>query len=55
MNVHPPIFASGMVALWNFDEGAGQIAHDAAGSHDAMLGTSANPDASDPTWVSSPF
>ncbi len=55
MYVHPPMLASGMVALWTFDEGTGQIAHDATGSHDAVLGTSANSDASDPTWITSPF
>jgi hypothetical protein len=49
-----PAPATGAVALWNFEEGSGQIAHDAAGSNDVQLGTSATPDSADPTWVISP-
>ncbi len=43
---------SGLVGYWQLDEGSGQSAEDLSYySNDATLGTSANPDASDPTWV----
>ena len=44
---------SGLVGYWRLDEGTGQTAEDlSVFSNNATLGTSANPDASDPTWVS---
>jgi hypothetical protein len=49
-----PAPTDGVVALWNFEEGSGQVAHDAVGAHDVQLGSSATPDAADPTWVVSP-
>ena len=45
--------AAGVVALWNFDEGSGQIAHDATTKHDMQLGEQAAPDEADPTWTAS--
>jgi mannosyl-glycoprotein endo-beta-N-acetylglucosaminidase len=43
---------SGLVGYWRLDEGTGQTGEDLSYySNDATLGTSANPDASDPTWV----
>jgi len=43
---------SGLVGYWRMDEGTGQTAEDLSFySNTATLGTSANPDASDPTWV----
>ena len=43
---------AGLVAYWNFDEGAGQAAYDtsAAGNH-GELGTSPGADGSDPLWI----
>jgi hypothetical protein len=49
-----PAPESGVIALWNFEEGSGQIAHDSAESNDVQLGTSATPDDADPTWIPSP-
>ena len=43
---------SGLVGYWRLDEGSGQTTQDlSVYSNNATLGTSANPDASDPTWV----
>ena len=43
---------SGLVGYWRLDDGTGQTAADLSYyGNDATLGTSANPDASDPTWV----
>jgi hypothetical protein len=43
---------SGLVGYWRLDEGTGQTAEDLSFySNTATLGTSVNPDASDPTWV----
>lgn len=45
---------SGLVAYWRFDEGAGQVAHDASGlGHDGRLGWTSSPEASDPVWMDS--
>src|SRR6185369_9914552 len=42
----------GLVAYWRFDEGAGQVLHDSStNGHDALLGSSAQADGADPTWV----
>jgi hypothetical protein len=42
----------GLLAQWNFDEGAGQVAHDSGPlGLDATLGRSAGPDAADPQWI----
>jgi hypothetical protein len=44
----------GLVAYWNFDEGAGQVAHDLSGNgNDAPLGTTLDVETSDPTWIQS--
>jgi hypothetical protein len=44
----------GLVAYWNFDEGAGQVAHDLSGNgNDAPLGTTLDVEVSDPTWIQS--
>ncbi len=43
---------SGLAGYWRFDEGAGQTAEDLSFySNTATLGTSADPDVNDPTWV----
>ncbi|MEJ2105426.1 MAG: T9SS type A sorting domain-containing protein, partial [Ignavibacteriaceae bacterium] len=43
---------SGLVGYWRLDEGTGQTAADlSVFSNTATLGTTLNPDASDPTWV----
>jgi hypothetical protein len=43
---------SGLVGYWRLDDGVGQSAEDLSFfSNNATLGTSANPDASDPQWV----
>jgi hypothetical protein len=43
---------SGLVGYWRLDEGTGQIAEDLSFYvNNATLGTSTNPDASDPIWV----
>jgi endo-beta-N-acetylglucosaminidase D len=45
---------SGLVGYWQLDEGAGQTAEDLSFfANNAVLGTSINPDASDPQWVES--
>jgi hypothetical protein len=42
----------GLVAQWNFDEGAGQVAHDAGPfGLDGVLGLTAEPDSADPAWI----
>ena len=44
---------SKLVGYWRLDEGTGQTAEDLSFySNTATLGTSANPDANDPTWIS---
>jgi mannosyl-glycoprotein endo-beta-N-acetylglucosaminidase len=43
---------SGLVGYWRLDEGSGQTAEDLSiYSNTATLGTTSNPDASDPSWV----
>jgi endo-beta-N-acetylglucosaminidase D len=45
---------SGLVGYWRLDEGAGQTAEDLSFfTNNAILGTSINPDPSDPLWVES--
>jgi hypothetical protein len=45
-------FEYGLVGNWKFDEGSGQIVHDASRARNhAQLGATSGPDASDPTWV----
>jgi type II secretory pathway pseudopilin PulG len=47
---------AGLMGQWKFDEGSGQIATDSSGnSNDGQLGSSAGPDASDPTWTTDPL
>jgi hypothetical protein len=42
----------GLVARWNFDEGAGQVAHDSGPfGLDATLGLTGQADAADPAWI----
>jgi hypothetical protein len=42
----------GLVALWDFEEGSGQIVKDLSGKgNDATLGSSTGEDSSDPTWI----
>ncbi|MCA9438981.1 MAG: hypothetical protein KC978_24565, partial [Candidatus Omnitrophica bacterium] len=42
----------GLVGLWSFDEGAGQVAHDSTpNANDLILGASTQSDADDPRWV----
>jgi hypothetical protein len=42
----------GLVAQWNFDEGAGQVAHDSGPfGLDGVLGLTGQADAADPTWI----
>jgi hypothetical protein len=43
-----------LIAYWDFDEGTGQIANDSSGQgNNGTLGSSSEPDASDPCWVES--
>jgi len=40
------------VALWHFNEGSGQVAHDASGNgHDGTLGATDGKDNDDPEWI----
>ena len=42
----------GLVAQWNFDEGAGQIVHDSGPfGLDGVLGLTGQSDSADPTWI----
>jgi concanavalin A-like lectin/glucanase superfamily protein len=42
----------GLVAQWNFDEGAGQVAHDSGPfGLDGVLGLTSQADSADPTWI----
>jgi len=42
----------GLVAYWRFDEGSGQVAHDASAyGHDGQLGASPSAEPSDPLWA----
>jgi hypothetical protein len=41
----------GLVGYWPLNEGAGQVANDLTGGHPGRLGSSSDPDDSDPTWV----
>jgi hypothetical protein len=43
----------GLVAYYMFNEGAGQIAYDATGNNDGVLGTISDADSADPVWSSS--
>ncbi|UCG16286.1 MAG: hypothetical protein JSV19_13430 [Phycisphaerales bacterium] len=54
MNVTLSGTEPGLVGYWNFDEGAGQVVYDQAGSHDGRLGATTDPDSADPAWVDSP-
>jgi hypothetical protein len=49
--VRPLVADGSTVGLWLFNEGTGQVAHDLAAGHHATLGTTANPDPADPTWI----
>ena len=43
-----------LVAYWDFDEGEGQITYDLSGNgNDGQLGSTPNPDNSDPAWIES--
>jgi len=43
-----------LVGYWDFDEGEGQIVYDLSGNgNDGQLGSTPNPDSSDPAWVES--
>ncbi len=42
------------VALWHFDEGAGQSAADATGTHHGTLGPSASLEPAGPVWIEVP-
>ena len=56
MSMHLPFEGSepNLVACWDFDEGAGQVAHDTSGNgNDGQLGSSPDIDDSDPNWVDS--
>jgi len=45
---------SGLVGYWRFDEGSGQVAHDATGrGHNGRLGTTTSADSWDPAWTTS--
>ena len=42
----------GLVAYWDFEEGNGQVVRDkTSNGHDGRLGSSANADDDDPTWI----
>ncbi|MHC4459039.1 MAG: LamG-like jellyroll fold domain-containing protein [Planctomycetota bacterium] len=44
----------GLVGCWDFDEGAGQFLYDLSGNgNDGQLGSTPNPDDSDPAWLES--
>jgi hypothetical protein len=43
----------GLVAYWDLDEGAGQVAGDSAGGNDGVLGSTGDIDDSDPAWTDS--
>jgi hypothetical protein len=52
VNTHPVGTESGLVAYWNFNEGAGQVLNDVTGhGHNGTLGNNLNLDSADPTWV----
>jgi len=52
MRSKPPVSMEGLIGYWNFDEGSGQTISDATSNHyDGILGSSANTDDNDPTWV----
>lgn len=54
MNDPPTGDELGLVAFFPFDEGSGQFALDASlNAHDGVLGSTVEPDAHDPTWLSS--
>ncbi len=43
-----------LIAYWDFDEGEGQITYDLSGNgNDGQLGSTPNPDNSDPAWAES--
>ncbi len=45
---------AGLLGYWDFDESAGQIVYDLSGNgNDGQLGSTPNPDVSDPAWVES--
>jgi len=42
----------GLVGYWQFNEGTGQVVHDSSGNgNDGQLGSTAQPDNDDPSWV----
>ncbi len=44
----------GLIGYWDFDEGEGQIVYDLSGNgNDGQLGSTPNPDVSDPAWIES--
>jgi hypothetical protein len=54
MHTCTPTSLSGLAAYWSFDEGAGQVAHDATTNANTLqLGTAVTADGADPTWISS--
>jgi hypothetical protein len=56
ISMHVPLEGNepNLIAYWNFDEGAGQVAHDTSGNaNDGQLGSSPDIDDSDPNWVDS--
>ncbi len=44
---------SHLIAYWNFDEGAGQMAGDSTQQYNGLLGSTADADDADPQWVES--
>lgn len=56
-NLAAPYYADNdTVALWHFNEGAGQTANDISGSgNDGILGGGVNVEPSDPAWIESKF
>jgi len=45
---------TGLIANWRLDEGSGQIAKDATGVHNGMLGTTPSVESTDPAWIAAP-
>jgi hypothetical protein len=54
MHTCSPAMTSDLAGYWSFDEGSGQVAHDATSNgNDLQLGNSAAADSYDPTWIDS--
>lgn len=47
----PDIIVEGLIAWWTFDEGAGQVLTDRAGTNNGTLGADASVAADDPMWT----